>query len=133
MNAKAERQTPTQRRSGSEKRQRPDIIPVRCSPEERVTLKANAAAAGLSAGSYLRLTGLGNVGVRAKRAPTVNAEAMARATAALNKVGSNLNQIAHVLNAGKAAGSAETLAAVAEVRAVLAHFRASVGMSTQEP
>lgn len=133
MSAKAEHQTPTQRRSGSQKRVRVKTWQIAMSPAEHAAGLAKAAAAGLTPSSYGRAALLGDVGVRAKRAPTVNAEAMARATAALNKVGSNLNQIAHVLNAGKAAGSAETLAAVAEVRAVLAHFRASVGMSTQEP
>jgi hypothetical protein len=44
---------------------------------------------------------LGTPGPRAKRSPPVNAEALGRATAALNKVGSNLNQVAHRLNAGE--------------------------------
>lgn len=115
------------RRSGSEKRQRSAPVSVRFLDDERAIAKARAAEAGLSLASYLRAAGIGDPGIRAQRAPTVNAEAIAHATAALNKVGSNLNQIARVLNAGQAAGSAETLQAVAEVREILALFREAAG------
>jgi hypothetical protein len=51
----------------------------------------------------------------------LNALALAQATAALNKVGSNLNQVARVLNAGGAnLTTKEYLAALRDVRAVLA-------------
>jgi hypothetical protein len=65
--------------------------------------------------------------LRAKRSPPVNAEALARAVAELNKVGSNLNQIAKVLNAGRAVGSREALATLAETRAVVAQILEIVG------
>ena len=116
------------KRSGSEKRQRGAPVSVRLLPEEREQVQAKARAAGLSLAAYGRAVMLGDPGIRARRAPTVNAEAIARATAALNKVGSNLNQIAHTLNAGRAVGSAETLAAVAEVSDILQLFRAAAGM-----
>jgi len=46
---------------------------------------------------------------------------MGHATAALNEVGSNLNQIAHVLNAGRSTVTTqECFAALAEVRAAFA-------------
>jgi hypothetical protein len=53
---------------------------------------------------------------------------LARATAALNKVGSNLNQIAHVLNAGGTSLMLqECLAALDETRAAAAAIREIVG------
>lgn len=114
-------------RSGSEKRQRGAPVSVRLSDEERAIVKAKAAAAGLSVGSYLRLAGLGDAGQRAKRAPVVNAELLAQAVAALNKVGSNLNQIAHILNAGKAAGASEAVTTLHETRAAVRQIAALTG------
>lgn len=119
--------SPPSGRSGSEKRQRGAPVSVRLSDAERAAVKAKAAAAGLSMGSYLRLAGLGDVGMRARRAPTVNAELLAQAVAALNKVGSNLNQVAHTLNAGRAAGSAEALQTLQETRAAVLQILALTG------
>lgn len=115
------------RRSGSEKRQRGAPVSVRLSDEERAEVKRRATAAGLSVGSYLRLAGLDAAGIRARRAPTVNAELLAQAVAALNKVGSNLNQIAHILNAGKAAGATEAVMTLHETRAVVRQIAALTG------
>jgi hypothetical protein len=115
---------PTARRSGSENRQRSAPISVRCLPDERAELELKAREAGLALASYLRACGLGTPGPRARRSPPVNAEALARATAALNKAGSNLNQIAHVLNAAGAIGMArEYLSTLALVREAAAAIR----------
>ena len=114
---------PTARRSGSENRQRCVPVSVRFLPDERAELEEKAREAGLALASYLRACGLGTPGPRARRSPPVNAEALARATAALNKAGSNLNQIAHVLNAGGAIVMARdylsTLAVVREAAAAI--------------
>lgn len=118
---------PGQRRSGSEKRQRGAPVSLRFLDDERAIAKARAREAGLSLAAYGRAAMLGDAGIRARRAPTVNAVLLAQAIAALNKTGSNLNQIARVLNAGHAAGSAETLRALDELRAVLALFREATG------
>jgi hypothetical protein len=115
-------------RSGSERRRRGTPVSVRCLPEERAALEEKAREVGLSLASFLRACGLGAPGPRAKRSPPVNAEALGRATAALNKVGSNLNQIAHTLNAGGAAVTTqECFAALAETRAAAAAIRKIVG------
>jgi hypothetical protein len=115
------------KRSGSNKRQRGAPVSIRLLPEERAELETRAREAGLSTGSYLRACALGSPGPRAKRSPPVNAEALALAVAELNKVGSNLNQIARVLNAGQATGSKESLAALAETRAAVARILEIVG------
>lgn len=113
----------TAKRSGSENRQRNAPVSVRCLPDERAELEEKAREAGLALAGYLRACGLGTPGPRARRSPPVNAEALARATAALNKAGSNLNQIAHVLNAGGAIVMARdylsTLAVVREAAAAI--------------
>jgi hypothetical protein len=116
------------KRSGSEKRRRGAPLPVRLLPEERAALEEKAREVGLSLASFLRACALGTPGPRAKRSAPVNAEALARATAALNKVGSNLNQIAHVLNAGGVGlTTQECFAALAETRAAAAAIREIVG------
>lgn len=115
------------RRSGSEKRRRSAPISVRVLDDERAVLRSKATEAGLSLASYLRFAGLGTAGVRARRAPTVNAAVLAQAIAALNKAGSNLNQIARALNAGRAPGSAEALQTLYETRAAVLQIIALTG------
>jgi hypothetical protein len=119
---------PVLRRSGSQRRQRNQKIGVGCDAAEFVIIDHNARAAGLSRASYLRALALGSPGPRARRSPPVNAEALAHATAALNKVGSNLNQIARALNAGAATIAAnECFTALGEVRAAVARILKIVG------
>lgn len=122
-----ERQDPPPSRSGSQKRARTKTWQIAMTPAEYATGLAKAAAAGLSPSSYGRAVLLGDAGIRARRAPTVNAELLAHALAGLNKVGSNLNQIAHTLNAGHAAGARESAEALAEVRAVVMQIKDALG------
>jgi len=124
MTANDNTQPPLAKRSGSQKRVRARKIPVACDDEEFFKIDGRARDVGLSRPSFLRACGLGTPGPRARRMPPVNAEALGRATAALNKVGSNLNQIAHVLNAGSASlTTQECFAALAEVRAAATAIR----------
>lgn len=119
---------PRRGRSGSQKRRRGYSLQIALDGEEFAHVKEYAARAGLSASSYGRAAMLGLPGPRARRAPTLNAEVIARATAALNKVGSLLNQIARVLNAGGAIKLAqECFAAFAEVKAAAAAIRNALG------
>ena len=123
---------PARGRSGSEKRQRGAPLSVRLLPEERAAVEENATAVGLSLASYARACMLVKPGPRAKRRAPVDAVALARATAALNKVGSNLNQIAHVLNASGAKGIAgQSFAALAETRAAVACILEIVGRKSR--
>ena len=107
--------------SGSERRQRVHKVDTRWDGMEHAFLAAAAQASELTKGGYIRALVLGCPGPRSQRAPSVNAQALAQATAALNKVGSNLNQISRVLNAGGAhVTTQECHAALNEVRAVVA-------------
>ncbi len=119
---------PLAKRSGSERRQRSAPVSVRFLEDERADVELKARDAGLSLAAFLRASSLGTPGPRARRAPPVNAEALGRATVALNKAGNNLNQIAHVLNAGGSGlTSRECFAALAEVRAVLSRILEILG------
>lgn len=119
---------PTPTRSGSQKRQRNRKTDLRWDDAEYSALLEKAQETGLSRNAYIRAAVLGTPGPRARRSPPVNAEALGRATAALNKVGSNLNQVAHVLNAGGTSlTERECFAALAETRAAAAAIREIVG------
>ena len=87
-------------RSGSENRQRKHVKRVRCDDAEDAALEELASASGLAVGAYLRACGLKCAGVRAKPRPSVDRELLARTNADLNRVGNNINQIAHALNIG---------------------------------
>jgi hypothetical protein len=91
---------PSSKRSGSERRQRSAPVSVRFLPDERAVVEESARTMGLSVASFIRTGILGAPGPRAQRAPHVNAEELARATAALNKIGSNLNQLSRAFNSG---------------------------------
>jgi hypothetical protein len=118
---------------GSAKRQRVHKVDTRWDGIEHASLAAAAQAAGLAKGGYIRALVLGCPGPRSQRAPSVNAQALAQATAALNKVGSNLNQIARVLNAGGAhMTTKECRAAISDVRAALSCILAIVGRTTRD-
>lgn len=119
---------PAASRSGSQRRQRDKALKIALDAAEWAVVAERAEACGLSRSSYGRASLLGTPGPRARRTPPVNAEALARATAALNKVGSNLNQIAHVLNAGGAIGMAHDCRSTLDtIREAAAAIREIVG------
>lgn len=100
---------------------RPHRAILRLTTDERTTLEARATAAGLSVASYLRTAALGTSGPRARRRPTIDREALMTATAELNRVGNNLNQLARAIHQGRDADElAETLA---ELRATASAIR----------
>jgi hypothetical protein len=119
------------RRSGSEKRQRATKpVLVRLLPEERAAVEEKAAAAGLQLAPYARACMLGDAGPRAKKRPPVDRELLARTNGELNRVGNNLNQLAHALNRGGdldpyglRAASRELLATLTEIRRALGYDR----------
>ena len=100
---------------------RPHRAILRLTAEERTTLEAKATAAGLSVAGYLRAAALGASGPKRRRRPTIDQAALLAATAALNRIGNNLNQLTRATNQGRDADElAETLA---ELRAAGAAVR----------
>ncbi len=119
------------RSSGSEKRQRRGFS-IRLLPDEHVAIERKARDAGMSFAAFIRSCTLGDAGPRARRSPPVNAELFGQAVSALNKAGSNLNQIAHRLNAAQAVGAHESVAALAETRAAVRRILEILGR-TERP
>ena len=86
---------------GSPQRQRQKGVRARVTPDEYAAIERRARAAGLSTAAYLRACALGDQGPRSQRRPPVEMEHFGKAVAELNKIGSNVNQIAHAANMGK--------------------------------
>ena len=114
-------------RSGSRSRQRSKSLQIAMTPEEFIMARERAAAAGLSPSSFGRMLLLGTSGPRARRSPPLNAELLAHAVAELNRVGSNLNQIARTLNSAQAVGGKEALETLADTRLAVGRILEIVG------
>jgi len=87
--------------SGSENRQRTRIVQFRVSDPEHDALIRAAESADLPIGSYARKVLLNARPSRVKRTPSYDVVALTRLLGEFGKVGSNLNQIARLHNAGR--------------------------------
>jgi hypothetical protein len=85
------------RRSGSEKRQRTTIVTMRINPQEAAAIRKIAARRGQSVSALMR-SALLQSRLRPSR---IEVKAIARLLGQLGKIGSNINQIAYHLNAGR--------------------------------
>ena len=85
-------------RKKSEQRQRQKQIKIRCTAEEFNAAAAKAAQSGLSTSAYARAAMLGDAGPRAKPRLPVDGQILREVLAQHGKYGSNLNQVAYVLN-----------------------------------
>jgi len=85
--------------SGSDKRQRGEIVAVRLTKDERATLDALASRSGMAVGAFLRPAAFGDAGPRAQRRPPVDHVALRQFLGQCGRIGNNLNQIARRLNA----------------------------------
>jgi hypothetical protein len=108
MSAETPAESLVRRRSGSQQRQRRAVIACRVSPQEKEQIGQLADQRGVSPGALLRDTLLALPLPPARRATDDARGAAGRFLhqlgaihAELGKSGSNLNQIAHHLNAGR--------------------------------
>lgn len=76
------------------------VMAIRLTPAERARVEMKAAQAGLPPATFVRQAALNKVVSPPMQIPEVNRETYLE----LAKVGGNLNQIAHHLNAGVATG-----------------------------
>jgi hypothetical protein len=90
---------------------RTETYGLRLSPKEKAELEDRAERAGLSLAEYLRRRALGK---------PVKTQVDKEATHELNRIGVNLNQIAHVANAGDLEHiQSQAAEAIEEVRALI--------------
>jgi hypothetical protein len=85
----------------SNKRRRTKFVIARLSDEEHTAITAIADKRGLSPGALIRLTLLNVPPTPGVRRPTADVKLLAKVLAELGKIGSNINQIAYHLNAGR--------------------------------
>jgi hypothetical protein len=103
------------------------LPPTRVTPALRDKVIAEASAAGLSLGAYMRARLDGTPGPRAKRNPSADMVLLAQLLGHCGKVGSNLNQIAYHLNSDGEVETSELDAAIVEIRAVSAAIMRALG------
>ena len=87
-------------RSGSQKRRTTARIAINCTPAQKAEIMKKIDATGLSP-SAMCLAVLLDVPLPARRRPSVDTQLLAKVLAELGKIGSNINQIAYHLNAGR--------------------------------
>lgn len=87
-------------RSGSQKRRTTARIAVNCTPAQKAEIMKKIDATGLSP-SAMCLAVLLDVPLPSRRRPSVDTQLLAKVLAELGKIGSNINQIAYHLNAGR--------------------------------
>ena len=92
---------------GSNKRQRTKFVIARLTDQEHAALTELAEKRGLSPGALIRQTLLGVPPGPNVRRPTADTKLLVKALAELGKIGSNINQIAHHLNAGRPGDATE--------------------------
>lgn len=90
--------SPKKSRSGSNKRQRDKVTPIRWAEAEFNKVAAKASDAGLSFGAFMRALGLGEPGPRSQRIPPVQNELLLRLQGQLGRLNNNANQIARGIN-----------------------------------
>jgi hypothetical protein len=118
-------------RSGSETRKRQHVVRMRLDGDELASLETRAGATGLTVGALLRACALETAGLRARRRAPVDRELLALTNAALNRVGNNVNQIAHALNSGADAPPDVIAHTMSELRATLTTLRRALGYDSE--
>jgi len=89
------------KRSGSEKRERDCVIKFRARKDERDEMRANADAAGLTLGSFLRGLAIARPRTRPVRRPRPDTKIFAQAMGRLGIYASNAHQLLKLANRGE--------------------------------
>jgi hypothetical protein len=116
------------RRSGSAARRRQIVITFRASQAERSELESQACGKGLTLGSHIRGRLFESPQTRQRRRPLADVAALARLMGELNRIGSNINQVARAINLGETPLAHEIQEAMSGLREVIAAIRAAMGL-----
>ena len=102
----------------SETRQKGRVLSIRVSEAERHDVEALAERAGLTVGSFVRSQILSMPTTRAVRRPVAEVKLLTALLGQLQKVGSNINQIARRVNSGDTPLSGDISEALAACRQI---------------
>jgi hypothetical protein len=108
------------KRSGSESRQRNCIVKFRAKRDEREEMQANAAAAGLTLGSFLRSLALDSPRTRPVRKLAPAVAELAHFKGQIGRIGGNIHQLLRQANRGEIPDVDELHEAAEEAREILA-------------
>lgn len=125
MSVEIEQAATSPRRKRVERKRDDRVVGVRMTPEAIEKLSRRAKAVGLTKAGYI-IQLIGGPVTKGQRRPTVDMEALGRTLAALGRVGNNLNQIAHSVNADMEIGD-DAAATLREVRAVACEIMGAIG------
>jgi len=124
----AETSPPQKNRKKSEARQRQKQTKVRWLDEEFNTAAANARAAGLSLGAYIRASTTRDPGERARKAMPLDAGLQRKLIGQLGYYGNNINQTAYELHAfGEKALGQDFDARKREIDEIIDHLLGLIG------
>ncbi|MEJ1960028.1 MAG: MobC family plasmid mobilization relaxosome protein [Gammaproteobacteria bacterium] len=123
------------RRRRSEKRQRTAWVKFRCTAEEKAAGRERASRAGLTEGAYARAAylGEGDPGPRAQRTPPVHHVLLREVLGHMGRIGNNVNQIAHRLNADGGHAPEAVIEAMGYYKQVRDAIFAALGMNPGAP
>ncbi len=121
------------KKHGSQTRQRMTRVTLPCKPEERADIESRAERAGLSVAGYLRALAFGKdtPQPRAARRPPVEKAELVAMRYELRKIGGNLNQIAHSVNAGQGFDAPAFAVLFAEHSATLKAIMVALGRDVE--
>lgn len=114
------------------KRQREVLMAFRASAQERAAIRANADRAGLAVGAFIRAATTGDAGPRAQRRPPADHMALRQILGHCGRIGNNVNQIAHQLNAGRPVNVPELREALRAYLDIRNAIFTALGMTTME-
>ncbi|WP_130471933.1 plasmid mobilization protein [Candidatus Magnetaquicoccus inordinatus] len=118
----------------SQKRQRQGLAKCFVNAAEKAEIEEKAARAGLSVSGYLRALVFGKDAPqpRGARRPAVEKELLVRLLGEIGKIGSNVNQIAHVANQGRGVNYPALVQLSADVVVMRQQVKAALGRGESE-
>lgn len=109
------------------RRHRDRLLAIRLSTDEHHRVFERADKTGLTVGAFARHQLLGETGPRARKRAPADRQELVRLLGAVNRVGNNLNQIAHALNANQGFQPASLESSLEELRQTTREIRAALG------
>jgi hypothetical protein len=110
-------------RSGSENRKRQPRVSSRVNETEREIIERDAAAHGLTVGSYLRWLAIDRPQTRAVRRPLADVQLLLQIKGQVGRLGGNIHQLLRLANRGEILWTEELAIAAKEVSDFLATAR----------
>ena len=102
-------------RSGTETRKRQPRVYSRVTQDERAKIESDAAALGMTVGTYIRFLALDLPQTRPVRRPLADVQLLAQIKGQVGRLGGNIHQLLRLANRGEILWSEEIAVAAKEV------------------